>query len=110
MTKNQKLEALKNWQHSINKFDDDFFPMIDFIGLSSDGLLVQIVYELQNQLTEMTGLVVGDKEKWLEWYWKENNMGEEAKEAGYNGNLKKISTINDLLELVEQDQSTDTKS
>jgi hypothetical protein len=55
-------------------------------------------------------MAIGDASGWLAWYWLENDMGNKGMEAGYNGNLKKIRFVDELLELIEQGQSTDTKS
>ena len=109
MTKDEKLEALTKWQAAIEKADRVFDPIVDAIGLEPDGALFELVTDLQIEMTEITSFAVGDTEQWLDWYWLENDMGNKGMEAGYDGNLKKIRFLDELLELIEQDQSTDTK-
>jgi hypothetical protein len=109
MNKEQKLVALKMWESTINESDSVFDPMIEMMGLHPDGALCELVGRLQSDLTESVSMAVGDTNGWLAWYWLENDMGNKGMEAGYNGNLKKIRFVDELLELIEQDQLTDTK-
>jgi hypothetical protein len=110
MTKDEKLEALKMWESTINESDSVFDPMIEMMGLHPDGALCELVGRLQSDLTESVSMAVGDTNGWLAWYWLENDMGNKGMEAGHDANLKKIRFVDELLELIEQDQSTDTKS
>lgn len=41
-------------------------------------------------------------EGWLEWFIYENDCGERGHEAGYDGNMKQIRTVDDLLDLMEE--------
>jgi hypothetical protein len=109
MTKDEKLVALQMWESTINESDSVFDPMIEMMGLHPDGALCEIFGRLQSDLTESVSMAVGDTNGWLAWYWLENDMGNKGMEAGYNGNLKKIRFVDELLELIEQGQSTDTK-
>ena len=40
-------------------------------------------------------------EGWLEWFIYENDCGQSGMEAGYDGNMKPVKTIDDILDLME---------
>lgn len=40
-------------------------------------------------------------EGWLDWFIYENGCGERGHEAGYDGNMNPIRTVDDLLDLME---------
>jgi hypothetical protein len=46
--------------------------------------------------------LVGDKDKWIEWYIFENDCGKKAFEAGYDKKLKPIKTASQLVQLIEE--------
>lgn len=42
---------------------------------------------------------------WMSWFILENDYGASALEAGYDGKLKPIKTVDDLLELMDQESN-----
>ena len=42
---------------------------------------------------------------WVSWYVWENEMGKGKKRAGYNGKNKVIKNIDDLIRLIEQEET-----
>jgi len=53
--------------------------------------------------TDVLCVALGDPTNvWLSWYWMENDMGANGMQAGYDGKLRKIKNVRDLLRLIEQ--------
>lgn len=105
MNKFEKIEILMKWENTIKESEATFDPMLEIMGLHPDGALCELVGRLQSELTEATSLAVGDTGGWLAWYWLENDMGNKGMEAGHDGNLKKIRFVDELLELIEHEQT-----
>lgn len=58
-------------------------------------------YIVGNRLLEALSELVDDSFSSISWYANECDFGREAMDAGCDGNIKKISTIEDLRWLVE---------
>ena len=41
-------------------------------------------------------------EGWIDWFVWEADCGERGQEAGYDGNMKPVRTVDDLLDLMEE--------
>lgn len=72
------------------------------IGLDPNGLLFNTVWNLSDHYTFALTKLVGDNGKWLEWFQAENEMGARGREAGYDGALKPVETLDDLYELIAE--------
>lgn len=71
------------------------------IGLDPNGPMFGTVWNLFNAYTATLAVEIGDFDGWLEWYQADNDMGAGKKEAGYDGQLIGISSLEDLYLLVE---------
>ena len=53
---------------------------------------------------EAVSAFMGDESNWLTWHIYDNDCGKNHLEAGYDGKRKKICSVKDLLELIEEGQ------
>ena len=104
MTNEEKMRILHIWESGISDSEDAFDPLIELLGLQPEGPLCEMVWNAQSALTSMAAASLGDEEGWLAWYWLENDMGKKEMKAGYDGNLKKVKSLQDLMELISYER------
>ena len=102
MTRQQKLHLI-----------DDLIAAHDAVHAQLDALrgsinpdpgcpLYNSIFELLNVAIVSTSAATGDNGEWIDWFINENDCGRKAYEAGYEGRLRPIRTVEDLLDLIEQ--------
>lgn len=105
MTKDEKLELLKTWQAAIENMQKNLEPLEKALMFAPEAPLIEAIHTLQDACTQATGMALGgDEAGWMSWYWLENGMGSKKYDAGYDGELKPIETLDDLLWLLETSQ------
>lgn len=75
----------------------------ELFGFTDSVMLYDTLFEMEDFSIELVEEIVGDKAKWIEWFVYENDCGESEYEAGPQDNFKKIKTVDDLLELIENE-------
>ena len=66
--------------------------------------LYNAIFGLLNVAIMATAEAIGGSAgEWLDWFVHDNDCGRKAYEAGYEGRLKPIRTVEDLLDLIEQE-------
>jgi hypothetical protein len=75
----------------------------ELFGFADSVVLYDTLFAMEDFSIELVEEIVGDKTKWIEWFVYENDCGEREYEAGPKDNLKKIKTVDDLLELIENE-------
>jgi hypothetical protein len=101
------LLLLKKWADchaKINRLSD---CVKSVFGSQPESLFSDGVWCIFEQYTEALSLLIGDagaprNESWLQWYWLENGMGDKGLQAGYNGQLHDIDTLDQLWVLIKQ--------
>ena len=100
------LKILKEWKRQHESLTILMANMEASIGLDIDGPMFSVVWGLFGAYTKNASELLGDKPgasgSWLEWFYLENNMGDKGMDAGYEGKVKPIKTLADLLDLIEQ--------
>lgn len=48
--------------------------------------------------------IYSPKDNWISWWVWENELGKGKRSAGYDGKIKAIKTIDDLIRLIEQEE------
>jgi hypothetical protein len=76
----------------------------ELFGFTDSVMLYDTLFAMEDFSIELVEEIVDDKEKWIEWFVYENDCGEKELEAGRQDNLKKIKTVDDLLELIEMNK------
>lgn len=93
------LVAWKDRHDSVEKMMDG---IKEVMGLEIGGPLFETVWGVYGAYEAMLGAFIGDHGEWLEWYQAENEMGARGMEAGYDGNLNPVKTLDDLWRLIEE--------
>ena len=75
----------------------------ELFGFTDSVMLYDTLFAMENFSIELVEEIVDDKGKWIEWFVYENDCGEKEYEAGLFDHLKKIKTVDDLLELIENE-------
>ena len=88
------IDEQKRTEKLIDKFQDLF-------GFSDGVLCYDTLFKSEDLIYKLAAQLIGDDQDWLEWYIFENNCGEKGLEAGYDGQMKPIKSIDDLLELID---------
>lgn len=96
-----KLALLAEWQARMEAADQLIEPVTKALGLSIDSPINQAVRGLQSAYTEAVGKLVGDQDRRLNWYANKNSFGRMHMEAGPKGATRHISTLSDLIWLME---------
>ena len=88
------IDSHKKREELLDKFQELF-------GFSDDGAFYDTIFQLEDLNLKLASQLIGDECEWLEWYIYENKCGENGYEAGYEGNLIPIKSIDNLLELID---------
>ena len=98
MEKQKILVLLKEWQEQFEKLDAFSNKVYEIF----DGGLPDAVWETFSLYSDTLSKLLGDdtEDTWLDWYCYENDMGKKGYDAGYDGELKPITTLEDLADLI----------
>lgn len=103
---------LEIWAKIINSARDQV-EWFSGAGMQPEAPIMCAIFDLMDRysstLCELMGIEAGEM-NWLYWYACENHMGKDGKEAGYDGDLRKIKTLDDLAWLVARELSGNEKS
>ena len=107
LTDKQKYHIRKVVQ-SFQALDSSFEPLFDVFGIGVvDSKLFDETYKLFDFSLELVEEMVNDRHRWIHWFIYDNDCGKSDNEAGYDNNLRKISDIEGLYELVEESWNPD---
>ena len=101
MNQKDKIALLTEWQARMEAADNLIDPITEVLGLAVESPIHQAVWGLQNAYTEAVGKLVGDQAAWLDWYANENDFGRKHMEAGPKDATRHISTLADLVWVME---------
>lgn len=103
MTKEEKIRLLEKWEDIHDRISEIFQKMENVLGYIGESDLFDIVWKNFNAHTEALSILLGDEEKWLEWYAFENRFGKKEYEAGCDNQMLIIKNFEDLLWIIELD-------
>lgn len=84
-------------------FDD----LMRIVGECVESPLWEEVWATADLLIETTSKLIGDESAWLNWFINENGCGAKRLEAGFDGKLKRIGSVDDLLRLIDLDSASE---
>ena len=99
--KENTLALLSDWAKHCAAVEALMAGVESSIGLDPNGPMFDTVWKLFDAYTGTLSVEVGDFCGWLEWYQADNDMGAGKKEAGYDGQLIAIASLEDLYLLIE---------
>lgn len=100
LTKRKLLENLISNVNKKHEFNDKFFELFGGYAGNSDTCLYRFVDDLVKDQIQLVAALIGDTEIGLDWFIYENDCGAKGYEAGIDGDLRPIRTIDDYLWLV----------
>ena len=103
MTRKEKKELIGRLHQAITKMHREMDSINKSLWANPGCPLYAKIFELQDVAVSSTALLIGDKAHWLDWFAFENDWGKKEYEAGRTGKLKKIKTVDDLLDLIDGD-------
>ena len=98
MEKQKMLVLLNEWQEQfelLGGYSDKVYELFD-------GGLPDVVWRTFSLYSNMLSKLLGDDtdDTWLDWYCYENDMGKKGYDAGFDGEVKPIKTLEDLADLI----------
>lgn len=101
-SKKQALDMLTEWSIQHKRLSNLDAQLKAIFGRAVEGEHFDAVWRMFDRYTDALSYALGDKAEWLPWYCSENDMGANAMQAGYDGKLRKVKNVRDLLWLIEQ--------
>lgn len=95
------IALLTDWQKHHAAVTRLMDGIVSSIGMSPDSTLYLTVWNLFDAYTGTLAVEVGDLGEWLQWHASENDMGAKKMQAGYDGQLIAIESLDDLCRLIE---------
>jgi hypothetical protein len=100
-----KLEILEVWQGQMQAVDAQLDKLIDTLDVNPESPLLTAVWALQaSYSSEVEAHIAGSRRlhaEWLDWYANENAYGANGLEAGITGDMRHITSLEDLLWAIE---------
>lgn len=101
MTRKQKLEAMRQWKQTSDKIDAEV-DALKHVGIDHNIHICERAFECFDRYTVALGELIGDPDGyWLSWYASDCDMGRKPYEAGFDGDMRLIKTLSQLLDLIE---------
>jgi len=100
LTKSEKLALLQKWKASYDRTEAVTDKLRELVN-DATGQLYDALWANFDDQTRTIGLILGDEAEWMNWYELECDMGRKPLEAGKDGKMKKIKTLNQLLWIIE---------
>jgi hypothetical protein len=101
MTRDKKLQALRDWHERMKACDAALAEFSELTGADPESRLMLSVQHVMIIATEHTAQLVGCSPTWLEDWWSEDEFGARPMRASVDGGpLQDISTIEQLFALI----------
>ena len=97
------MPILQRWADAITAADQALAALQLSAGSQPEAPLPQAIFDLQGLADEWAAERVGTAAEWFDWYRLENDMGARAHEAGWDGDMRTIRTLEDFAALLEED-------
>jgi hypothetical protein len=85
----------------IYRFNDELDALNTHIGAIAPGAVCEYGARFLDDYIRILSELVGDDNGWISWYVFDNELGKRGFEAGYDGNVVKITSVDMLWELIE---------
>jgi len=95
--------TLNTWKQSIVCIEDKVSSLQRIIDPHPESPFIQALHALEMEYTRSVARLVGDDNKWLEWYWLEIDMGSKEHntvQLNNENDLRNIKTTGDLAQLI----------
>jgi hypothetical protein len=110
MTTKEKLKLVETLVNHYKEMDKRSDEMNKLLGIRVDCPAMNPFWRAFDGYLDAVAALVGDANcEWIFWFIFENGCGEKAMSAGYDKRLRKISTVKQLVNLIEQGSSRKTE-
>jgi hypothetical protein len=99
-----KLEILEQWQQRMQAVDAQLNKLIDTLDVNPESPLLTAVWALQASYSSEVEAHIASRHihaEWLDWYANENAYGAQGLEAGIARDMRHITSLEDLLWVIE---------
>lgn len=115
ITRAEKLDLLSAWFTQYTKADVATKQLAALFGEIQESKMYETIWQLFDNYTQALRTVLGDIpsepiDAWMHWFCYDNHMGARGLAASNGGHLKKIKTLEDLLDLIEGRQALGEKA
>lgn len=102
MTTNEKIAAIEALVTLRLNLDEHYAALTKTLGYDTESPMITTVERCFSAAVEMTAKLIGDTSGWIDWYIWDNDMGERGMEAGYDNELHPVTSVGQLVELIEK--------
>lgn len=102
MDRLEKKEVIARVIGNYVGLQESFNTLNKAIGDTTGGPFFDRMWRMFDEYMASAETLIGDKEKWLGWFVYDNSCGASELKAGLGRRLKKIKTVDDLLDLIEE--------
>ena len=103
MTKLEKVKMVERLVADYKEMDAISDQIGKLMGTRIDSPALNPFWAAFDGYVKAVGLATGDTDaEWIGWFIWENRCGEKGMEAGYDDKLRKITTVKQLVSLIEQ--------
>lgn len=102
MNRKDKLAMLNEWQRKCQTLEIQQAALVKALHVDPGAPLLEAGYDVVNAYTRAMSALIGDTAEWLEWFAMENSYGRKGHEAGFEGRMRPIRTLSNLLDLIEE--------
>lgn len=103
MTKND----FGKYMAALRQFNYELDCLNSHLNAIAPGAVCEIGGHFLDSYTKLLTEATGDTNDWISWFVWNNEFGGDGLEAGYDGKLKKIKTVSDLWNLIEEGKNRD---
>lgn len=96
------LPHLQRWADVVTDLDSAMDALDEVTGCNPESRLRTAIYAATGLANEWAAAQCNTTRGWIEWYWLENNMGAAGMEAGFDGQLRKIETLEALAAMIAE--------
>lgn len=89
---------------------DDIDTITNSVGLVPEGPMCTALHKLVDPYIVLLKRLYDDKYDWIRWYVFDNDFGKNAYIAGFDNVFKKISTVDELIWLLQFEGNTNENS
>lgn len=104
ITKERRAHLIREWAKRIEALEAAHADLYQLTRAAPESPLIDAGLRIAEAYTNAISELVGDTNKWLMWFWLENDMGAKSLAAGFDPDIVPMQTIEQILEIIEREQ------
>lgn len=102
MSADKIRNAVLRWNELVCDIETALDNLRDTVGLNPEAPLPTAAWALAGGYMDALDVAYGIG-GWLEWWWHECRLGENPMQAGFDGKVRLVATIEDLIGIILED-------